>query len=258
MDTKHVVNYSAGACSWCAAKRVAERHGTENLILLFADTQIEDEDTYRFLEESAANVGGTLVRIADGRDPWQVFRDRRFIGNTRVDLCSRILKRELLWAWIRENCNPVDTIVYLGLNWDETNRLDVTQSREPDWKIEAPLEAPPYLDKKQMLARIKNEGIEIPRLYNYGFPHNNCGGFCVKAGQAQFQLLLRVLPDRYRYHEEQESEMIDFLGKKNISILRDRSGGTTKPMSLKVFRERLEAQPNLFDCHEWGGCACGV
>jgi 3'-phosphoadenosine 5'-phosphosulfate sulfotransferase (PAPS reductase)/FAD synthetase len=62
--------FSGGVGSWAAARRVVEKHGTEDLVLLFADTLIEDEDTYRFLREAAANVGGQLVEIADGRTPW--------------------------------------------------------------------------------------------------------------------------------------------------------------------------------------------
>ena len=50
---QHVVMFSGGAGSWMTAKRVAEKHGTDNLILLFADTLIEDEDLYRFLDEAA-------------------------------------------------------------------------------------------------------------------------------------------------------------------------------------------------------------
>jgi hypothetical protein len=92
--------FSSGAGSWAAAKRVAEQHGTEGLVLLFADTLIEDEDNYRFLDEAAANIGVQPTTVAEGRDPWQVFFDVRFLGNTRIDPCSRVLKRELLRAWL--------------------------------------------------------------------------------------------------------------------------------------------------------------
>ncbi len=57
-DTVHIAQFSGGAGSWGAAKRVVQLHGTDNLILLFADTLIEDQDTYRFLLEGAANVFG--------------------------------------------------------------------------------------------------------------------------------------------------------------------------------------------------------
>ncbi len=64
---KHVVMFSGGIGSWMTAKRVADVHGTDDLTLLFADTKMEDEDLYRFLDESAANVGGTLVKVAESR-----------------------------------------------------------------------------------------------------------------------------------------------------------------------------------------------
>ncbi|KKM00392.1 hypothetical protein LCGC14_1804870 [marine sediment metagenome] len=32
--------------------------------------------------------GALLAKIADGRDPWQIFHDERFLGNTRVDVIS--------------------------------------------------------------------------------------------------------------------------------------------------------------------------
>jgi len=41
-----------------------------------------------------------------------------------------------------------------------------------------------------------------------------------------------------------------------VAILRDRRGGTTRPMTLREFRERIQAQPDLFDADEWGGCGC--
>ena len=40
--TLHVVQCSGGIGSWAAAMRVAEEHGTDNLILLAADTKAED------------------------------------------------------------------------------------------------------------------------------------------------------------------------------------------------------------------------
>ena len=74
--------FSGGLGSWVTAKRVAEQHGTDDLFLVFADVKGhnpsphagEDEDTYRFIREAAANVGGTLVTLNEGRDIWQVFK----------------------------------------------------------------------------------------------------------------------------------------------------------------------------------------
>jgi hypothetical protein len=246
--------FSGGAGSWATAKRVAERHGTENLLLLFADTLMEDEDLYRFLDEAAADVGGKLVKVAEGRDPWQVFFDERFLGNSRVDPCSKILKRQLLRKWITTHLDPEQTVVYLGIDWMEEHRFTNAQAYWAPWKCEAPLCELPYITKDDVLQQLAESGIAQPRLYGMGFPHNNCGGFCIKAGQAHFKLLLEQMPERYAYHEQKEQEIRAYL-KKDVAIMTDRRGGQRRPLTLKEFRERIEAQGS-FDKHEWGGCGC--
>jgi len=35
-------------------------------------------------------------------------------------------------------------------------------------------------------------------------------------------------------------------------------GGTSKPMTLKQFRLRLEKQADDFDCNDEGGCGCAL
>lgn len=252
---KHVVMFSGGIGSWMTAKRVADLYGTDDLTLLFADTKMEDEDLYRFLEESAANVGGTLVKVAEGRDPWEVFFDVKFLGNSRIDPCSRVLKRQFLRKYIDENYDPEDTVIYIGIDWTEQHRMERAAGFWEPWKVVAPMCERPLLSKKDMIIQLELEGIKPPELYQYGFPHNNCGGFCIKAGQAQFRLLLKVYPERYCYHEQQEQKIRKKLGK-DISILKDRRGGKVKPLTLKDFRERLDKSPNLFDENEWGGCGC--
>lgn len=252
---KHVVLFSGGVNSWAAAKRVAERFGTADLSLVFADTGIEDEDLYRFLKEAAANVGGTFIRVAEGRTPWQVFFDKRFLGNHRVDPCSRILKRELLDAWLTNNRDPADTLIAYGFDWSEGHRMARMLSYGGPYERWAPLLEKPYIGKAQMLNMLRTEGIRPPRLYDLGFQHNNCGGTCVKAGQAAWALLLRTMPDRYREWEENEERFRSFIGH-NVSILTDRRGdGVKKPLTLRAFRESLQcgAQYDMFD---WGSCGC--
>ena len=130
---KSVVMFSSGISSWAAAKVWADRNGgPDGMVLLFADTLIEDEDNYRFLTQAADNIGAELVTVADGRTPGGVMRDERFIGNTRVDPCSKILKRQLLDKWRNKHCTP-DTPIILGIGWDEINRMDRILARVTGW-----------------------------------------------------------------------------------------------------------------------------
>lgn len=254
---KRVVMFSSGAGSWAAARRVADQHGTDDLYLLFADVSMEDEDNYRFLHQAADDVGGELVIVKDGRDIWQVFKDDRFLGNSRLANCSKILKQRPSRAWLEENCTPEDATFYLGIDWSEEHRIGPNRKAYLPWKTEYPLCEPPYIDKHEVLADLRARGIEPPRLYSMQFAHANCGGGCVRAGQGQFAHLLEVMPDRYAWWESQEQELREHLGK-DVSILRDRRGGTSTPLTLRAFRERHEALPEQTDLFDVGGCGCFV
>ena len=259
---RHIVMFSGGIGSFAAAVRVAARYGTTDMDLLFTDTMMEDEDLYRFIDEAAQYIGAPLVRISDGRDPWQVFRDERMLGNSRIDPCSRILKREIADKWLADNCVRGETVVYLGIDWTEGHRFDDGDGRgakhryaRNGWACEAPMTEAPFLTKRGMMALLGDAGIDEPRLYRLGFQHNNCGGMCCKAGQGHFAHLLRTMPQRYAYHEDMEQGIRDLLGK-DVSMLSDRAGGDgKKPLTLKALRERIRAggQVDMFDI---GGCNC--
>jgi hypothetical protein len=249
--------FSGGVGSWAAARRVADRFGTSDLTLLFTDTLMEDEDLYRFLEEAATNIGAPLVKIAEGRTPWEVFWDKRFLGNSRVDPCSQVLKRQMGDRWLTETHDPADTTVYVGIDWTEEERYTVLRQRKAaiGWTYEAPMIAPPRLSKRDIFRNLQAVGIRPPRLYDLGFVHNNCGGFCVKAGHGHFATLLRTMPERYVYHEQKEQEIRALLG--DVAIMADRTGDNIKkPLTMREFRERVQLagwQPDMFDL---GGCGC--
>jgi 3'-phosphoadenosine 5'-phosphosulfate sulfotransferase (PAPS reductase)/FAD synthetase len=250
--------FSGGVGSWAAAKRVAERHGTEHLTLLFTDTLIEDADLYRFLDEAAANVGGTLVKLADGRTPWEVFRDTRMLGNARIARCSHDLKQKVAARWLAEHAAPGD-MIHVGIDWTEGHRLDAVRRNygAQGFRVSAPLCEAPFITKPDALAWLEREGIQAPRLYRLGFAHNNCGGGCVRAGVGHFAHLYRALPEVFAEWERNEESLREFLGRDDVAILRDRSGGMTKPLPLTQLRRRLDEgyQPDLFDI---GGCGCFI
>jgi hypothetical protein len=153
------------------------------------------------------------------------------------------------------NYDPADSVVCMGFDWTEGHRFIAAEPHWLPWTVTAPLMDPPFLTKSQILAAMRARGIEPPRLYAAGFSHANCGGACVRGGQAQWELLLRVNRPRYLEWEAEEHETRVMLGK-DVSILRDRTGGDMRPLSLTEFREGLDLQPSLFDADEWGACGC--
>jgi hypothetical protein len=89
-----------------------------------------------------------------------------------------------------------------------------------------------------------------------GFSHNNCGGFCVKAGLAHFRNLLEKMPDRYAYHEAKEQELRAYLGRNDIGFLRKSVNGKRRIVSMKEFREGLHVQMTFDEMLDFGGCGC--
>ncbi len=251
-----VVFFSGGLSSYFTALAVAEKHGTDGLRLLFTDTNYEHPDLYRFLVEAAQDVGGELVWLKnDGKNIWDIFYETRMLGNTRADPCSRILKREPATKWVKENYpDPDGVILYIGMNFDEEGRWERSKRFWNPYRVESPLLDMPIMRRHEMLAGCRARGIEPPELYEYGFPHNNCGGFCVKAGMAQFRLLLNELPEKYAEEEAKEEAFRAWIDK-NVSVMRDRKGGESTPLTMREFREQIQSdgQTQLFS---WGGCGC--
>ncbi len=251
---RYVVNCSGGLTSAEALRRAVERHGAENTIALFADTRIEDEDLYRFLDDQERAFGVQIIRIADGRTPFQVWRDERAITIRQMAPCSKVLKRQLLDRWIAEHLQPGAYTRVFGMDWSEMHRVErlrASLSPAPTW---FPLLDPPLVDKCLIAADFERLGVKPPRLYTLGFAHNNCGGGCVRAGQAHWAHLHHTMPERYARWEQEESDTGAYLGKP-VTILKERKGGRARPLPLAQFRQRLEAG-KPYDTSDWGGCGC--
>jgi hypothetical protein len=249
--------YSGGICSWATAHRLLiGTAAPDDMLLLFCDTKAEDEDLYRFIVESSEKFMAELVWLEDGRSIWEVFKAVKFMGNSRIDPCSRILKRELADKWVAEHYQPDECIVYLGIDWSESHRIERLRPRKLPYRYEAPMCDPPYLTKQDMLDVCRGYGVEPPRLYEMGFMHNNCGGFCIRSGQAQFRKLWLEKPDYYIECENAEQEVFETIGKEQ-PFLRVTEGGELKYLSLKTFREEyLVASDKQIDLFDWGGCGC--
>lgn len=268
MKLKYIVNVSGGLSSAEALERTIMSCGKENVIGVFADVKGEgneenphageDEDTYRYIADVEEYFGMSFIRLVEGRDIWQVMFDERSItipvGKTRVAKCSIVLKRELIDAWIAAHYSPDECVQVTGLGWEEPHRIEDFIAAKHPYQTWHPMSEAPYVDNCIIAAKWEARGIKPPRLYEMGFPHGNCGGFCVKAGMANAALLYRKNRPRYMYHAAKEAQFRAEINPK-ITILRDRSGGTTKPITFYKFADRLERGEG-YDRDEWGGCGC--
>jgi len=235
----HVVLFSGGAASAYVAKWVVDKYGKENCILLFTDTQWEDKDNHRFMEDVANYLNMDITRVADGRTPEDVFFEMRFLGNARMAKCSEELKvkQTLLFAE-KLRSEGIEPILYFGIGYNEQHRADSLRDNYAHLPLE-PIETRfPMVDSigSELKAHyiIEHEwGIALPRMYELGFHHANCGGKCVRAGMHHFANLFMIWPESYAEFEDMEER---FRIKYNLDVsMMKRNGG---PFTLKEFREQ--------------------
>jgi len=246
------ISFSGGLGSGISALLAYEQGLDFNLI--FADTLIEDEDLYRFNDDIARAVGKEIIHLTDGRTPWDVYIDKRWIGNTRTAHCSTELKTKPVMAWLAEHAAPSDPLV-LGMDMSEMDRIERAQKQ---W---APRPVVSLLNRCQVWRPQYDEilarhGIQKPRLYDLGYEHNNCGGFCCKAGLVQFERMYRTDPERYAYHEREMERALAEIGESAKPFLRQTIGGELQYLTLRDFRLQLEAGTAELPMFDSAGCGC--
>lgn len=297
----HVMFSSGGIGSWASAKRIIKSGvKVKKLHLLFTDTFIEDEDLYRFLIETSADIykadvsdlierckdippmdkpeerklfllelgASTMERMPqihwthDGRDVWEVLNDKKFMSNSRIAHCSEYIKQKAAQKYVKKVFPDVEnTILYLGIDWSEIHRMFAPSKNWFPYTALFPMVAEPLMVKEEMIEACEEIGIEQPKLYKLGFVHNNCGGFCVRAGQGHFIRLLETMPDRFAYHEKREIELMDRLEPKlgyRPTIMKKQTNGVVHSFSLTELREQYYQDSKQLDLFDIGGCGCFV
>ncbi len=249
----YTISLSGGIAS-AASAIIAHEEGLR-YAMVFANTKIEDFDLYRFIDDLEIALGKPVVRLEDGRDPWDVFVDERYIGNTRTAHCSQVLKTEQVRKWMEKNRFFSDPLV-LGMYRDEEDRLTRAQA---NW---APQEVCSLLIDYKITPGDATKLVQkyvptLPRLYGMGFPHNNCGGMCVRAGQGQFARLPEMRPQFYAEMEDRNEWAKSQLPRAR-GFIRVVRGKRTRYLSMKQFREEVQSGKLVPANYEMGGCGCFV
>ena len=248
---KHIVSLSGGTASAICADLVMKKYGRDNVTLFFMDTNWEDEDLHRFLNDLESYWEKEIVKVKDGRTPLQVGEDVKFILNSRVRQCSFQLKIKPFTNMIKKHEKPVT--VHLGLDWSEEHRMAAPKKQYEEIEgvsVDYPLIWKPLIKKKYSEV-VESWGIEIPRLYKLGFPHNNCGGRCVAQGKKEWRRLKNIFPERFEEVADWEQMM-----KETLPTAKDKS--ILKNITLKELAKENKDQMDMFEgmAEDSFGCFC--
>lgn len=287
----HVVSIGGGLSSTIELPQIViDKYGSSNVHLVIAALAGEHDDLWRLVDEAERRFNKPVTRVsyrpaakglpkylvdapeAMWLEPWEIFNQVNLIGNTRRDPCSKLLKRDTLRRYILDYYPPQFTVLHVGITTDEIDRTIAVRGhwQRLGYAVEFDLASEDKLEQARVKALTSLDKAQraydllgwTPELYAQNATgHNNCGGFCVKAGKAAMARLLMSNPDLYYYHAERERLWNDQRGT-FYTVMRDQYTDKdglrrSKPLTMYDFADRILAQPeqiSLFDDGNMTGC----
>jgi len=214
-----------------------------NVPELWEDEQMRYTHLYALCSVWNKEFGNKFVYLQDGRDVWQIFEKHRWVGNSRTAHCTVDLKGGLFRQWIEKAYKPEECVIHFGFDWSEAHRLETAKKNWTPYACEAVLCEPPYYQRNQIMQMIDDAEIDIPRLYELGFSHNNCGGFCVRAGLKHFKNLKEKMPELYNHHAEKYQALADKLPTAR-PFLKKQVDGKKGYITMVEYSEMLDGKSN--------------
>lgn len=144
---KHIISISGGTGSYFTLKRVLEKENKADVIAVFCDTLAEDGDLYRFLLDIEKKLDIQIVRLCEGKTPFELAWEENFLYNSRVANCSKKLKSRPFKKWLKEHYKPDECILYLGIDWTESHRKDAIERNYKPYTVKFPMCDKPLIDK---------------------------------------------------------------------------------------------------------------
>lgn len=229
------VNVSGGDGSALVWFRCIEMYGVDRVIPVFADTNSEHEDLYRFLEDCEVAFGQELVRLNDGRNIWDVFDQTGVMRIARAGGACKAsieLKQKPLADFFKQ-CGA-DAIA-VGIEFSEPERMQSFETKLAPTEVLFPLAVKPRLSECDIHEEIRKLGLKPCVVYEEGQPHNNCRKYgCILAGVSQWADDVKLNPEGFDYAKDREAKFFDKTG---FTVCRDQSGGEVKPYPLRKLKE---------------------
>jgi hypothetical protein len=197
--------FSAGASSAVATKIAIDQMGCREIY--YNDIEDHHPDNKRFIRECENWFGVPIITMSSPlKSVDNVLKMMRFINAPRqMPQCSRLLKRRVRMEW--EAQFPLERLTYVwGLTSDELNRAEGFRKSMPHQDHVFPLIENKINKEWAHWIIINNIGISLPKMYDLGFPNNNCIG-CVRGGQGYWNLIRKHFPDVFTSRAKLEREI---------------------------------------------------
>lgn len=161
-------------------------------------------DTLRFLDDARSLLGSIeVLQSADYESVDDVIRRTRYVNGASGAACTMMLKKRVRQEWEKHNWAH-HTYIW-GYDIDEKRRAERVVETMPEFDHEFPL-IDANLTKADCHALCARWGIARPKMYDLGYPNNNCVG-CVKGGKGYWNKIREDFPDVFELRAKREREI---------------------------------------------------
>jgi len=202
--------WSGGVTSAVACKMALDT--LENVKIVMLDTMNEDKDTYRFLKD-CENWYGVEIEVfkhPDYNSIEEVWLKYKSLASATGAICSKTLKNYAREIYCKDK--GVSGHVF-GFEYHKKE-----MNRAENWERNHGLKAYfPLIEEKitkiNAMEILKNQGIELPRVYGYGFNNNNCFRTgCTQGGIGYWQKIKADFPEKFEYMANMEHKLSKIKG----------------------------------------------
>lgn len=222
---KHVVALSGGKDSTALALRLAEVEPRDYTYII-TPTGNELPEMFAHWRHLADMLGAPLTPITMGKSLQGLIREQGMLPNHRARWCTRMLKLEPYYAWMRQNGPCVS---YVGLRADESERTGMIFPEEAGIQVRFPMREWGW-GVEDVMAYLASKNVSIPE-------RTDCAS-CFWQRIGEWYLLWLNNRDEYLESEGLEKFVSDLRGTAYTFRSPQRDAW---PASLRELREQFEA-----------------
>ena len=194
--------FSAGCSSFMACYLLRDELDK----IIYIDIKDQHPDSMRFLHDAERLLGKEIEILRSTKFSCvdDVIVSTRYINGPAGAPCTLNLKKRVRQEWERENITEPSTYVW-GYDNRETARAERLRENMPEFNHRFPL-IEHGMSKEEVHAKCQQLGIARPKMYEMGYPNNNCIG-CVKGGMGYWNKIREDFPEVFALRAKREREI---------------------------------------------------
>ena len=221
-EDKIIAWWSAGVTSAVAVKMAIEKYGMYRVEPIYFEIDSHHEDNIRFKKECEEWYGIPIrvERSSKYKDQFDVIARTGYFNGPSGARCTVELKKNIRFL-IESKEKYYGQVFGFEFSKKEINRA-IRFSEQYDVNPLYPL-IEKGITKPECLHYLESAGIRIPRMYELGYPNNNCIG-CVKGGMGYWNKIRKDFPETFDRMKNLEDKMGNSCLKIPLSQLEENRG----------------------------------